>query len=61
MLMMAWVCPTLVVLILAAEMLMIDYCKAGGSDAKRFGELRVEAMNRMAELGKRVRAKKASA
>jgi regulator of RNase E activity RraA len=45
----------------AAEMLMIDYCKAGGSDAKRFGELRVEAMNQMAELGKRVRAKKASA
>jgi regulator of RNase E activity RraA len=41
----------------AAEAIILDYCKAGGVDPKRFREVRQEAMHQIAELGKRARAK----
>jgi 4-hydroxy-4-methyl-2-oxoglutarate aldolase len=46
---------------MAAESIILDYCKAGNCDTRRFGEVRIEAMNQIAELGKRVRARRASA
>jgi regulator of RNase E activity RraA len=46
---------------MAAEGIILDYCKAGNCEPKRFGEVRMEAMHQIAELGKRVRAKKACA
>jgi regulator of RNase E activity RraA len=46
---------------MAAENIMLDYCKAGNVDAKKFGEARKEAMHQIEELGKRVRARRASA
>jgi regulator of RNase E activity RraA len=45
----------------AAEGLMLDYCKAGNCQAKRFGEIRMEAMRQIEALGQRVRARRASA
>ena len=44
---------------IAAEAIILDYCKAGAVQTKRFGEVRQEAMHQIAELGKRVRAKAA--
>ena len=41
----------------AAEGIILDYCKGGDVQPKRFGEVRQEAMHRIAELGKRVRAR----
>src|SRR5689334_11832104 len=46
---------------MAAEGIILDYCKAGRCEPKRFGEVRREAMNQIEELGKRVRARRASA
>ncbi len=46
---------------MAAENILIDYCKAGNCESKRFGELRLEMMHQIEELGKRVRARRASA
>jgi len=46
---------------MAAEGIILDYCKAGHCEPKRFGEVRREAMHQIEELGKRVRARRASA
>jgi regulator of RNase E activity RraA len=46
---------------MAAENIMLDYCKAGNCNAKGFGEARVAAMEQIGELGKRVRARRATA
>ena len=37
------------------------YCKAGNCEPKSFGEVRREAMHQIGELGKRVRARRATA
>jgi regulator of RNase E activity RraA len=46
---------------MAAEGIILDYCKAGSCDPKRYGEARMEAMHQIGELGKRVRTRKAGA
>lgn len=43
----------------AAETLILDYLKAGQCDPVRFSEVRKEAMARIADLGRRVRARSA--
>jgi regulator of RNase E activity RraA len=45
----------------AAEGIILEYCKAGNCEPKRFGEVRREAMEQIAELGRRVRARRATA
>ena len=45
----------------AAEGIILDYCKAGNCQPTRFGEVRMEAMHQIEELGKRVRARRATA
>jgi regulator of RNase E activity RraA len=43
----------------AAETYILDYLKTGERDGARFSEVRHEAMARIAELGRRVRARAA--
>lgn len=43
----------------AAETYILDYLKTGERDAARYAEVRREAMSRIAELGQRVRARRA--
>ena len=43
----------------AAEGIILDYCKSGQRDAARFSAVRQEAMHQIAALGKRVRAQSA--
>jgi 4-hydroxy-4-methyl-2-oxoglutarate aldolase len=45
----------------AAEGIILEYCKAGNCESKRFGEVRMEAMHQIGELGKRVRSRGANA
>ena len=45
----------------AAENVILDYLKSGAKDVKHFTAARVECMRQLAELGKRVCAKGASA
>lgn len=45
----------------AAEAVILDYCKAGACNSKRHAEVRAEAMARIAELGRRLRSRRASA
>lgn len=44
----------------AAEEIILDYVKTGKPDAARFSEVRKEAMERIAALGRRVRARRAA-
>jgi hypothetical protein len=46
---------------MAAEAVVIDLVKSGSPSAKAFGEARLEMMRRIAELGQRVRARRAGA
>jgi 4-hydroxy-4-methyl-2-oxoglutarate aldolase len=45
----------------AAENVIMDYCKSGQCDVKGFSEARQEAMRRISELGTRVQSRRASA
>ena len=45
----------------AAEGIILEYCKGGACEPKRFGEVRMEAMHQIGELGKRVRSRRAGA
>jgi len=45
---------------MAAEGVVLDYCKSGGRDAGRYAEARLETMRRITELGDRVRAGRAA-
>jgi regulator of RNase E activity RraA len=45
----------------AAEGIILDYCKGGACEPKRYSEVRQEAMRQIGELGKRVRAKRVGA
>jgi regulator of RNase E activity RraA len=45
----------------AAEALMLDFLKTGYRDPRAFGEVRRQAMQQMAQLGRRVRARRANA
>ena len=45
----------------AAEGIILEYCKGGACEPKRFGEVRMEAMQQIGELGKRVRSRRANA
>jgi 4-hydroxy-4-methyl-2-oxoglutarate aldolase len=44
----------------AAEAIVLDYCRAGSCDPKRYAEARQETMSRIAELGKQVRSRRAA-
>jgi 4-hydroxy-4-methyl-2-oxoglutarate aldolase len=45
----------------AAEGIILEYCKGGACEPKRYGEVRMEAMHQIGELGKRVRSRRAGA
>ena len=45
----------------AAEGIILEYLKGGACEPKRFGEVRLEAMQQISELGRRVRARRAGA
>jgi 4-hydroxy-4-methyl-2-oxoglutarate aldolase len=45
---------------IAAEAVLLDYCRSGDCDPQRYSEARQETMRRIAELGKRVRARRAA-
>ena len=45
----------------AAEGVILDFTKTGSKDVKKFTAARMECFHQLAELGKRVRARRASA